>query len=41
LPDPEQFVAELKRKAGLPPDHWSPTLAFRRYRVEEIGEGPN
>lgn len=36
LPDPRDFVRQLKRKAGLPPDHWSPTLAFRRYRVESI-----
>jgi len=36
LPDPADFVRELKRKAGLAPDHWSPTLRFERYRVEEI-----
>jgi AmmeMemoRadiSam system protein A len=38
LPDPEAFVSELKRKAGLAPDHWSATLRFERYRVEEIAE---
>lgn len=36
LPDPAQFVRQLKRKAGLAPDHWSPTLRFERYEVEEI-----
>lgn len=36
LPAPADFVAELKRKAGLPRDHWSPTLRFQRYRVEEL-----
>ncbi|HLF59318.1 MAG TPA: AmmeMemoRadiSam system protein B [Alphaproteobacteria bacterium] len=30
LPDPAEFVRQLKRKAGLPPDHWGPnTRAFR------------
>lgn len=36
LPDPEDFLAELLQKAGLPRDHWSDTLQFSRYRVEEI-----
>jgi AmmeMemoRadiSam system protein B/AmmeMemoRadiSam system protein A len=36
LPTPREFVRELKRKAGLAPDHWSRTLSFERYRVEEI-----
>jgi len=36
LPDPAEFVRQLKRKAGLPPDHWSPTLGFDRYEVESI-----
>lgn len=36
LPDPAQFLAELLRKAGLPPHHWSPRLAFERYTAEEI-----
>ena len=37
LPDPADFLAQLKRKAGLPLDHWSPTLRFQRYGAEEIG----
>jgi len=36
LPEPRDFLRQLKRKAGLPPDHWSPDLRFRRYRVETI-----
>jgi uncharacterized protein len=36
LTDPEEFLRELLLKAGLPEDHWSPTLRFQRYGVEEI-----
>jgi AmmeMemoRadiSam system protein A len=36
LPDAAEFVRQLKRKAGLPPDHWSATLRFDRYEVESI-----
>jgi AmmeMemoRadiSam system protein A len=36
LPGPEQFVAHLKRKAGLPAHHWSPTIAFKRYTTESF-----
>jgi uncharacterized protein len=36
LQDPEDFLRELLLKAGLPGDHWSPTLRFRRYGVEEL-----
>jgi len=36
LPDPRAFLAELKRKAGLPGDHWSSTLEVHRYEVESI-----
>ncbi len=38
LPEPAEFVAHLKRKAGLPASHWSPGLRFYRFTVEEIGE---
>jgi AmmeMemoRadiSam system protein A len=34
--EPVDFVAELKRKAGLPSDYWSSTLRFARYTVEEM-----
>jgi AmmeMemoRadiSam system protein A len=36
LPDPSEFLAQLKLKAGLPRDHWSDTLRFFRYTVEEF-----
>lgn len=38
LPQPRDFVAALKRKAGLPADYWSPKLAFRRYGVVHWAE---
>ncbi|HRC85110.1 MAG TPA: AmmeMemoRadiSam system protein A [Thermoanaerobaculia bacterium] len=34
LPEPAQFLAALKRKAGLPASYWSRTLRFARYGVE-------
>lgn len=34
LAKPEQFLRELKRKAGLPPDHWSATLRVWTYITE-------
>lgn len=34
LPEPRDFVAHLKQKAGLPAHHWSPTLRVERYTVE-------
>jgi len=36
LPDPARFLVELRRKAGLPPRHWSPQLSFERYTAQEI-----
>jgi len=36
LEDPEDFVGELFLKAGLSRDHWSKTLCFHRYVVEEF-----
>jgi AmmeMemoRadiSam system protein A len=33
LADPREFVAALKRKAGLPADFWSSRLNVRRYEV--------
>jgi AmmeMemoRadiSam system protein A len=36
LPDPDDFLRELLRKAGLSPDHWSDTMIFSRYEVEEF-----
>lgn len=36
LPDPADFLAQLKRKAGLPADYWSMTLKFYRYTATSI-----
>ncbi len=36
LPDPRDFLAQLKRKAGLPASHWSPDLKISRYRTESF-----
>jgi len=35
LPDPVDFLAELRRKAGLPVRFWHPRLAVSRYTVEK------
>jgi AmmeMemoRadiSam system protein B/AmmeMemoRadiSam system protein A len=37
LPQPEDFLAELKRKAGLAPDFWAPDLRVSRYSVRKFG----
>lgn len=38
LPDPRQFLAQLKRKAGLPADYWSDELRISRYTVRKWTE---
>jgi hypothetical protein len=38
LPHPREFVAELKRKAGLARGFWSDELRFSRYTVEKFSE---
>ena len=38
LPEPDAFVRELERKAGLPADAWASPLRCRRYTVEEWGD---
>ena len=38
LPDPRQFLAHLKRKAGLAPEFWSDNLRLYRYGVEKFKE---
>jgi AmmeMemoRadiSam system protein A len=38
LPEPRQFMAQLKRKAGLPPDFWSNEIKLSRYQVEKWKE---
>jgi AmmeMemoRadiSam system protein A len=39
LPDPIQFLVQLKRKAGLAANHWSPQVEVWRYATESFGEG--
>lgn len=36
LPEPHQFLAHLRMKAGLPPDYWSDTFRFERYTTESF-----
>jgi AmmeMemoRadiSam system protein A len=38
LPEPEDFLLHLKRKAGLAANHWSDTIECYRYRTESFGE---
>ena len=38
LSSPQRFVAELKRKAGLPADFWSSGMTFYRYHTETFAE---
>jgi len=37
---PTDFLKALKQKAGLPPDYWSETLRFRRYRTISFSDQP-
>ncbi len=36
LPEPQDFLAALRQKAGLPPDFWSPELVVERYETEVL-----
>jgi len=36
LPEPQEFVRQLKHKAGLPMNHWSDSLTIQRYTAESI-----
>jgi len=38
LPTPREFIRQLKRKAGLDGDYWSPNLRLSRYTVEKFRE---
>ncbi len=38
IPDPLNFIRSLKRKAGLPADHWSPSFQAFRYSTESFGD---
>jgi len=39
LPQPQLFLAHLKRKAGLPEDFWSDDIRLSRYTVQKFKEG--
>jgi len=39
LPDPKDFLAHLKQKAGLPTGFWSPDVQLQRYTVRKWVEG--
>ncbi len=36
LPSPAEFMAHLKRKAGLSPSFWAPTVKLYRYSLEKF-----
>lgn len=36
LPTPQHFLTQLKRKAGLAADHWSPGVRIWRYTTEMV-----
>lgn len=38
LPEPRDFLAHLKRKAGLAANHWSEHLTIARYDTEQFGD---
>lgn len=38
LPEPAQFMAHLKHKAGLAPDFWADDVRLSRYQVEKFKE---
>jgi AmmeMemoRadiSam system protein A len=37
VPDPRDFLAHLKMKAGLPPTYWSDRIRVSRYTAESFG----
>jgi hypothetical protein len=40
LPDPNLFMQQLKRKAGLPPNFWHESVTIARYEVTKWKENP-
>lgn len=38
LPRPEEFLRQLKRKAGLAPEFWAPGIRISRYTVDSWAE---
>jgi len=41
IPDPAEFVRQLKLKAGLPRNYWSGSLRASRYRTVSFAETPS
>mgnify|MGYP000925228888 CR=1 FL=1 len=39
LPEPVDFMARLKQKAGLPSNYWGPDVRLERYTVKKWKEG--
>ncbi|MBU1213759.1 MAG: AmmeMemoRadiSam system protein A [Gammaproteobacteria bacterium] len=39
LPEPRDFIGNLKEKAGLPADFWSDDIRLSRYSVRKYSEG--
>jgi hypothetical protein len=35
-PNPQTFLSQLKRKAGLPMEGWSPDIDVYRYEVDDF-----
>ena len=40
LSEPHAFLSHLRAKAGLPTDHWSPTMQAWRFVADSFGEIP-
>ena len=41
IPDSQEFLTELKIKAGLSPSHWSESIEVFRFRTVEIKDDRN
>jgi AMMECR1 domain-containing protein len=40
LPEPTEFLARLRQKAGLPASYWGPDVRLARYAVRKWKEDP-
>lgn len=38
LPEPHEFVCQLKMKGGMPANYWSDRIRVQRYTAEKFGE---
>lgn len=41
LPEPKDFLAHLRQKAGFAPDFWAPAIRLHRYEVTKWKESQN